>query len=569
MIRRREQAKDVTEGFTQRSLRESKFVYRRRGERRRIWIQERGKVGQEAGVRIIRHVDAMAKQGADVPTYETMDSDDSRPLRQEAHPFTWSQLTGRQKNAIKDVAAHLLNALEALDRRKVKEVEVLDPDRRSQLAFIDGERGMGKTSVLLAVQRLLREDSIDKDMPSPVQSLHAQRRRFVWLETLDMEPLPGAANLLAAILVRIGERLDSPSFRVPPRAAAAFDELDSHEQTASDLLELEVGAVLAWQGTDPRRAEHTEPTAYASEVVHSERAGLRLNPRLGKVLKGLADLTTAAGAAQNPIFVIPVDDFDLAASRCLELLRIIRMVSTPRLFFLVAGNTRIAEIVLRLQAEGDLAKLTGPALVEVEARWLRQTGIEIAANNLRKLLPPQQRARLDEVDTKEALKFRASPESETLEQAVDEITIVRNNAPPGQGKTSLNLFLVPRDEHLNLQYAGAESLGGKPRQILDRILLLTRHKGEHGPDTGWGEELLVKLAEDLQRETREHAQLDLEQRDRLLDMLDTSAGVRFNILGVLKLIVGRGYETPILFDGGTVWLCAPERARWVFRDNRG
>jgi hypothetical protein len=413
---------------------------------------------------------------------------------------------------------------------------------------------------------------MDDNLPPLVQSLRDQHHRFVWLETLDMEPLPGAANLLAAILVRIGEKLDSPGFRVPPRAAAVFDELDDHEQTASDLQELQVDAVLAWQGTDPRRAEHTEPTAYASEVVRSERAGLRLNLRLGKVLDGLARLTKAARKAQDPIFIIPIDDFDLAASRCLELLRIIRMVSTPRLFFLVAGNTRIAEIVLRLESEGDLAKLAGRHLVPEEARWLRQTGIEIAANNLRKLLPPVQRARLDEVDTEEALKFRASPKGETLDQAVGGIIVVRNNAPTGQGKTSLKSFLVPKEKDLNLQYAGAESLGGKPRQILDRILLFTDHKGEHGPgrdpDKNWGVQLLRDLAEDLQRETREHAQLDLEQRDRLLEMLDISAGVRFDFRSVLKLSVGQSFERSVPFDGGTVVLYKHERTRWVFRDNR-
>jgi hypothetical protein len=506
-----------------------------------------------------------------------MDSDNSRPLRREAHPFTWSELTGRQRDAVETVAALLLNALEALGRRndkeKGKEVEALDLDRRSQLAFIDGERGMGKTSVLLAVQRLLGEESIDKDALDPVQSLHAQRRRFVWLETLDMEPLPRAANLPAAILVRIREKLVSPGFRVPSRAAA-FDELDEHEQTASDLQELETEAVLAWQGTDPRRAEHTDPTAYASEVVRSEHAGLRLNQRLGKVLNSLARLANAAGAgaAKDPIFIVPVDDFDLAPTRCLELLRIIRMVSTPRLFFLVAGNTRIAEIVLRLESEGDLAKLTGRHLVPEEARWLRRTGVEIAANNLRKLLPPEQRARLDEVDPNEALKFRASPESGTLGDAVDGIIVVRNNAPTGEGKTSLKSFLMPQEKDWNLQYAGTELLGGKPRQILDRILLFRRHKGEHGPspdlNKSWGVQLLRDLAEDLQRETREHAQLDLEQRDRLLEMLDTSAGVRFDIRSVLKLIVGRSFDQQVSFDGGTILLYKPERARWVFRDNR-
>lgn len=487
----------------------------------------------------------------------------SRSLRLEAYPFDWQQLTERQRTAVQTVSELLLYGLDALDQRKVDSTDPIDRDRRSQMAFVDGDRGTGKTSVLLAVRNCTRVEKLDK-VPEVVRSLNERRHRFVWLETLDMEPLPRTANLLAAILARISEQLEYPSRRIPTRLSAAFDELDEHERIASDLQELEVDAVLAWQGIEPRRAERTDPTVFAAEVLKSERAGLRLNPRLDGVLNGLAKLLGPLGL-QNPMFIIPVDDFDLAATRCLELLRIIRIVTTARLFFLVAGNTRVAETVLRLQSEGELAALSGSTVAGIEMRALSSCAIEIAANNMRKLVPPEQRIRLEEIRVGEALRFRDSPERPTLEERLESVSFERNNAGPGKGHTSLKSFLLFADPLPPELYSGVLWLGGKPRQVLDRAAMFARYGGEL---QNWGEGLLRDLAEDLMRETREQGHLELDQRELLFELLDTTFTVRFNFQRTLRLSVETGLRRVVKFTGGIAHLRHPGASEWRFRDNR-
>jgi len=485
-----------------------------------------------------------------------------RSRRLEAYPFEWSALTSRQKEAVEFVSELLVDALDGLSKAPATGSE-FDFDRRSQLAFVDGDRGTGKSSVLLAVQHLTSEDKANtEEFPEALQRLWARRHQLVWLATLDMEPMARPANLLAAILARIGERVEYPARRAPGRMAAAFDELDEPEKAASDLQALEVDAVLAWRGTDPQRSLRAEPTAYAAEVMASERAGLRLAPRFDAVLGAFSKLL-APDKGPERMFVIPVDDFDLAPTRCLELLRIIRMVTSPRLFFLIAGNTRIAETVLRLQSEGDLATLAGQAFEILETRAVLLTSMEIAANNLRKLLPPSQRVQLAEASVEEALNFRPAPGAPTLREALEGIKFDRNNAPPDRATTSLSAFLFFEDPLGPERYSGVRWLGGTPRQLLDRTATLVDFIGTL---KDYGRALLQRLAEDLVREAREHPSIERDHRERLARLLDATGTPRFNFPSELVIQSESSLRRKVPFEDGVVRVRTPSTFLWWFRD---
>jgi hypothetical protein len=492
----------------------------------------------------------------------------------EGLPLSWQQLTEKQRAAVKVAAELLLDAHEGLKRRGATASEALDRDRRSQMAFIDGDRGMGKSSVLLSIQALLQDDKLDekinKTKIDPVVSeLHEKRANFVWLDTLDMEPLPRHANILAAILARIGAKAELPG-RVDdkrPRMAAAFDELSHFEKTMMDLANLQSTAVLAWAGTEPRRAAQIPPVAYAAEVLASEMAGLEFNRRLGQLLDGLAKIPPATGRWDDPIFILPVDDFDLAPTRCLELLRIVRMVATPRLFFLVAGNTRIAEDALRFQCEGELATLAGAQMASIEASIIHMRAIEIAANNLRKLVPPQQRARLEEMRIEEALKHRPEAGGQTLGEVLEGIDFERNNTPHKmKEKTSLREFFLRHKSDFYIEYSGAVWLGGTPRQVLDRTAALSQYQGlQSGREKGWGESLLRTISAELNREVLEDGRLMHHQRELISSVTDIIEDVRFDFSRVFSLSISIESYKEVPFTDGILRLCFPEPARWLFR----
>jgi hypothetical protein len=482
--------------------------------------------------------------------------------RLEAHPFGWSRLTERQKQAVSFMSRLLTEAIDGL--AKVQEAgPELDFNRFAQLGFIDGDRGTGKTSILLVLRQLTSPKDRESlaGLPDEVRQLHERRDRLVWLDTLDMEPLSGQANLLAAILARVAERAQLSERRTPGRLRPAFDELDDLEQALSDLQTLEVDAVLAWQGTNAQRAVRTEPNTYAVEVMTNERAGLRLSARFDKVLAKFSKLL--ATTDKPPLFVLPVDDFDLAPTRCLELLRIVRMVTSSRLFFAIAGNSRIAEIVLRLQGAGELAALADRAFDSLERRSVSLTSMEIAASNLRKLVPPNQRIELTDVSLDEALRFCAGEGTPTLRDALKALPVDRNNAPPDAAPMSLHSFLLWPEPFRPDDYSAAQWLAGKPRQVLDRTHMLTSI-----PDLmeNWGEKLVTELAKDLAREVREHSSLEREQRDQLAAFLTPPRTPRFNFASELAIEASLERPRRIAFPDGYIRFDAVSKFNWLCRD---
>jgi hypothetical protein len=354
---------------------------------------------------------------------------DSR-RRPEALPLDWKLLSERQQRAVVDVSWLMLEALASLDQRPASNLAQmadppLDPDRRSQIAFIDGDRGTGKTSVLLTLRRVTSEGIYAQPMPEPVERLRAAGRRIKWLETLDMEPLSHGTNLFAAILARVAATVDHDLVS-PPMATALTDSRLGFEKTSADLRQLQNDAAIVWDRMDVG-APDGDPQVRALWVNQAEKAALDLHGRLGRVMDGVAKLLSLA-SKQEMLFVLPVDDFDLSPGHCLELLRLIRMMTTPRLVFVVAGNIRMAETVLRLKSEGDLSALAG--IGAPRANDLLERASEIAANNMRKLVPPGQRITLRELTRNEALNLGRETVGKTLREALMEVAFESNQAPP-------------------------------------------------------------------------------------------------------------------------------------------
>ena len=150
---------------------------------------------------------------------------------------------------------------------------------------------------------------------------------------------------------------------------------------------------------------------YALEVIRAERARLNLNGRLSTVLDTLADQASGRPDLFNPVFLLSVDDFDINPAMCLPLLRLIRMISVPRLFVLVLGDIDMATVVLNLKVSGDLALVAQGAndetgLLSMPGDEVANIAGEVAFNALRKLIPPAQRVHLLPLKVRESLNFR-------------------------------------------------------------------------------------------------------------------------------------------------------------------
>jgi hypothetical protein len=169
-------------------------------------------------------------------------------------------------------------------------------------------------------------------------------KKFIWLQPLEMETLPPSTNLLAAILNRIDEavyrfRGKHPKPHQRPSSYSPYHLNQEEHDIMLEFAELQKDVALAWDGNIEKRAANVDPDVYAVEVLRAEQKRLRLNARIEKCLDDLHKLfiKPCTGDTQH-LFVLPIDDFDLNPHRCLELLRLIRILNVPRLFTIILGD---------------------------------------------------------------------------------------------------------------------------------------------------------------------------------------------------------------------------------------
>lgn len=345
-------------------------------------------------------------------------------LRPEARPLAWQALDVSQKGALRELAKWLECAVDDVGRLPAPQSEDwefwLDPNRSSRIVMLEGERGSGKTTALLSFvkachsfgqpDRRPEETGYPEDLRPKLEEF---AKRTVWLEPIDMEPMSPVANLLASILVRIESSVHSLQNRnrSPTHGTTMGGVLPGSFDIGPDdpmleLVRFESDIALSWEGNIHERKAQLDPDIYATEVLRSERARLSLNKRLNKLLDSL---TRSLPGKLNPIFVLPIDDFDLSPAKAVTFLRLLRMFSVPRLFFIVLGHEPMTRMVFGLYFIGELMGVAYPANPEaIRSQNVSLSADRVAINALRKLLPPNQRIRLGPMQAKHALAFNGS-----------------------------------------------------------------------------------------------------------------------------------------------------------------
>jgi hypothetical protein len=377
-------------------------------------------------------------------------------LRTEAAPLDYELLLGMEQDVFRKVLSCLKTAV-----HQDRAAERVSGARLSRVALISGARGQGKTTVMLSLMREFRE--ADKGSEGVRRDVWELANRVIWLEPLAMERLARSTNFIAAILVRIQHAIDhlDGEMTLTSRHAHAglLDCLSDSPVHRLHALTSEVA--LAWEGNLAERAAHVDPDTFSMEVVRAEKARLSLNEKFGKLLDDLAaDITQSHARYTDPIFVFPVDDFDVNPHRCLELLRFLRILSVPRMFSLVLGDEEMIEAVFQLNAAGELAHPAGrtgwPGDKDLKAH-IATTSAGIASQALRKLIPVGQRFRLRPMTVEEALEYKPLGIHGDGRALKDLLAQVRVNLASGGGK-------LPPDG------AGPAADGGKEEiSVLDMI----------------------------------------------------------------------------------------------------
>lgn len=374
----------------------------------------------------------------------TTDDDDYSFLRPEAGPVPYWKHQRRAKEALKLIIRALKAATNSVKGSKgVGGDLTIDTNRASRIFFVSGEPGSGKSTLYLTLRAMLSskdEKKYSKGYP-PNGDLNKLQGVVRFLDPLDLEVAGDEGeNLLAAVLVRLFRVLD--------------DSTTTHskdcEEAIKDLEELASDIGIAWEGNLQARAGNLDPATFSEEVIRTQRARLRVNERLQEALDKIAK-SECYGCGQGTLFVLPVDDFYLKPNASLELLRLLRMISIPRLFFLVMGDITTVEALFIEKSLADWTAVAGTRLFTVQSERLDQAltrARELRARYLRKLLPPGQRATIEAMDWYEALDFEVgSPAGnaahiETLEKLLEEVKLDSPFPETKPSAVSLLTFLI-------------------------------------------------------------------------------------------------------------------------------
>ncbi len=365
-------------------------------------------------------------------------------LRPEARPLPYAHLDKQQQEAVDRVVGLLTAAAqdakvladanrEARSAEKVTAGPYLDASRCSRNLLLGGDRGTGKTTLMMSLAKVLdvgRNAPRDENLPQGVaKQADELTRRLIWLETLDMEPLAGEANLLGAVLARIEDAVGArfPNLDKVPETVPLLYPGRGYHDVARELARLQTSVALTFGGNLSNRAGSLDPDTFAVESRRAERERLALDRRFAEVLAGLSTaVASAATGLEAPVFVLPVDDMDLNVSACVPLLRLLRATTSPHLIVLLAADVALLSTIMRLNYQGDLARVnTMATLGEADQR----VAADLAVNALRKHLPPAQRVVLGLVEPGQALALKPlGPDTDSLGQKLGRIELPADSA---------------------------------------------------------------------------------------------------------------------------------------------
>jgi len=361
-------------------------------------------------------------------------------FRAEARDLNWNEMQDSQRDAFQKLLGMINRAIKDLPERPLTDAETIrwrNERRASRVGFLVGGRGSGKSSVLVTLLKAMGRTPTDAGFPPELQSLmKVLRSRVVQLDMLDAELVVRSRNLMAAILTRVDAACkQSLAGSICKGATQGLLSPESHT-VFQRLQRLLVQASIAWDSEVAVRRPQLDPTQMALESLQHEQAQLSIDDELDQVLHRVAE-AYRTNEIHNPLFLLPVDDFDLNPTACVQLLKVIRMISSPRLFFVLLGDLDVSEVVLRLHQSATFVEGAEPILntpyIAVQPDEVTQQCRILGGNMLRKLIPPSHRVKLSRPTLAEALNFRpldAQADDLRLHELLDKIPVFLASSEP-------------------------------------------------------------------------------------------------------------------------------------------
>lgn len=356
------------------------------------------------------------------------------------HAMKWDNLMPPVKRAVRDLLMRINGA------EKTRK-ELCKSDKEKELGncfLVCGSRGTGKTTVLFSAQDAVLQDSSffentdygeearenlqEKSLKETARQLCTEglRRNIIWLDILDLEPLPETANLLTTLLTRVRKAFESCDRKNEGAALTSIFE-EGEESAMQQLGYLINDATLMWENIkemDTRDIASRQIKAadiYASFRGRFKKAMDKISEELGHH-RGLHK--------EGCSIVLPIDNIDRSTDHLRSIVKLAQIVSHRRLWLVMAGDRVEVEAFLERVYWKELihSQYGGDARGKMRAGgedetlvMARRQAIAIA----QRLWPTTHRVEIHKMTPEESLNFRPPDknDAQTVYEMLAEVTI--------------------------------------------------------------------------------------------------------------------------------------------------
>lgn len=289
----------------------------------------------------------------------------------------------------------------------------VDQERLDRALLIDGHRGEGKTSVLMKMLDTWNQHAVEQLNPRISRAPKSKKPRektgevplpdhvfVVPLPTLDLPAMPRGEDVpMASLVLNCFSSLVAELAELNRRS----ESHGAHDGPKEGLRERWdwLHRSLASKYAHASKRTKDDVLQYARELQDDTRRVYEIDDRFRLFIDELSTAVTRYfGIEKPPVFVVAIDDLDLAAHATTELLDVLRVFQHPAVFFLMTGDyenlhrcVRNAPRMLTLFSQAD----------EQDYRFGRSA---LASDVIERTFPRQNVFRLEPAKLDERLRVR-------------------------------------------------------------------------------------------------------------------------------------------------------------------
>ena len=277
--------------------------------------------------------------------------------RPEAQATTWDDLMPPVKIAVGDLLIRIHGAHGSVRSKNADKSKSFIQTGNCFLVY--GSRGTGKTTVLLNAKKAVcrkegdgffaetktpNKDSKDKDnkvknTPDETKKEKARQNAeslrkdgIIWLDILNLEPIPSEANLLTILLTQVRKALYSHGDKRQREQRSIYEEeANSAQQLLHNLIN---DTTLMWQNiTEPDTRNISARQVKAADIYANFPE--KFKTAMDKLIEELSD---TRGSDSKVSIVLPIDNIDRSTEHLQSIVKLAQLVSHPNLWLVMAGD---------------------------------------------------------------------------------------------------------------------------------------------------------------------------------------------------------------------------------------